>query len=277
MEIRLLRADEIECRVSTVKKTQYGVGCSLLLYKDARCDMNILDEVFGPMGWERSHQTINNHLFCTVTVYDEEHQRWISRQDVGTESYTEKEKGEASDSFKRACFNIGIGRELYTAPFIWVNLNDSETKALGNDKYTTYTHFNVTYIAYEGRKISGLVIKDDKGKVRYSLNAPNQPVESQDNAPKEQNTEQQTTAENAPQEAQEPQEQPKHLAKGKKLTYKQVNRLFAIAKEKGYPEEQVKNGVLKRYQIEDMRDLTKTQYDEICRGYENAAPKAAAQ
>ena len=153
MEIRLLRADEIECRVSTVKRTQYGVGCSLLLYKDARCDMNILDEVFGPMGWERSHQTINNHLFCTVTVYDEEHQRWISRQDVGTESYTEKEKGQASDSFKRACFNIGIGRELYTAPFVWVNLNDDEIKSLGNDKYTTYTHFNVTYIAYEGRFI----------------------------------------------------------------------------------------------------------------------------
>ena len=265
MEIRLLRADEIECRVSTVKKN----GCSLLLYKDARCDMNILDEVFGPMGWQRSHQTINNNLFCTVSVYDEERQIWISKQDVGTESYAEKEKGQASDSFKRACFNIGIGRELYTAPFIWVNLGPSEVKEVSKDKYTTYTHFKVTYISYEGRKINGLEIIDDKGNVRFSLNAPNQPKTSQTNRPKEQTTEEQTTP------TEPPQEQPKHLATGKKLTDRQVKRLYDIATKKGYAEEQVKNGVLKRYHVEDIHDLNRQQYDEICKGYENAAPKAA--
>ena len=106
-KIRELRADEIEVRVGVVRKN----GISLLLYKDARCDMNILDETFGIAGWQRKHELINGALFCTVSIKDENGE-WISKQDVGVESYTEAVKGAASDSFKRACFNIGIGREL---------------------------------------------------------------------------------------------------------------------------------------------------------------------
>ena len=115
-EIRLLRADEIECRVAMVAET----GVSLLLYKDARVDQRILDETFTTFGWKRSHQVIDGNLYCTVEVWDTEKSQWIGKQDVGKESYTEKEKGQASDSFKRACVNWGIGRELYSAPFIWV-------------------------------------------------------------------------------------------------------------------------------------------------------------
>ena len=111
-DIRLLRADEIDARVATVTPK----GCSLLLYKDARCDMRLLDETFGSMNWQRSHEVIDGNLYCNVSVWDEEKKIWVKKQDVGTESYTEKEKGQASDSFKRACFNFGIGRELYTAP-----------------------------------------------------------------------------------------------------------------------------------------------------------------
>ena len=114
-KIRELRADEIEVRVGIVKKN----GISLLLYKDALCDMNILDETFGITGWQRKHELINGALFCTVSIKGENGE-WISKQDVGVESYTEAVKGAASDSFKRPCFNIGIGRELYTAPFIWI-------------------------------------------------------------------------------------------------------------------------------------------------------------
>ena len=114
--IRLLKADEIECRVSMINEK----GLSLLLYKDARVDQKILDETFGAFGWKRSHQCIDGNLYCTVEIYDRESGEWISKQDVGTTGYTEKEKSQASDSFKRACFNWGIGRELYTAPFIWI-------------------------------------------------------------------------------------------------------------------------------------------------------------
>ena len=120
LNFRTLTAGEIDCRIATVKES----GISLLLYKDARVDQNILDEVVGPMNWSRSHQLIGDRLYCTVSIRDGETGEWVAKQDVGTESYTEKEKGQASDSFKRACFNWGIGRELYTAPFIWIGRAD---------------------------------------------------------------------------------------------------------------------------------------------------------
>ena len=110
--IRLLRADEIECRIGMINEK----GLSLLLYKDARVDMKILDEVYGQFNWQRKHEVIGGNLYCTVSIWDDEKQQWISKMDVGTKSNTEQEKGEASDSFKRACFSHGIGRELYTAP-----------------------------------------------------------------------------------------------------------------------------------------------------------------
>lgn len=114
--IRLLKADEIECRAAMVSEK----GLSLLLYKDARVDQKILDETFGIFGWKRSHQCIDGNLYCTVEIFDRDSGTWVAKQDVGTMSNSEKEKGQASDSFKRACFNWGIGRELYTAPFIWI-------------------------------------------------------------------------------------------------------------------------------------------------------------
>lgn len=158
MEIRLLKANEIECRIGTVKE---GKGISLLLYKDARVDMRILDEVFGFDGWEREHQLIDGKLFCTVKVWSEKRGCWISKQDVGTESNTEKEKGQVSDSFKRACFNLGIGRELYTAPFIWIPASKG---------YTKYEKFEVKEIGYnEDREINRLVIVDSKGKEAFRM------------------------------------------------------------------------------------------------------------
>ena len=152
MDIRLLKANEIECRIGTFKE---GKGISLLLYKDARVDMRILDEVFGFDGWEREHHLIDSKLFCTVRVWSEKRGCWISKQDVGTESNTEKEKGQVSDSFKRACFNLGIGRELYTSPFIWI------PASMG---YSKYEKFEVKDIGYnEEREIDFLVITDSKG------------------------------------------------------------------------------------------------------------------
>lgn len=158
MEIRLLKANEIECRIGTVKE---GKGISLLLYKDARVDMRILDEVFGFDGWEREHQLIDGKLFCTVRVWSEKRGCWISKQDVGTESNAEKEKGQVSDSFKRACFNLGIGRELYTSPFIWIPASKG---------YNKYEKFEVKEIGYnEDREINKLVIVDSKGKEAFRM------------------------------------------------------------------------------------------------------------
>lgn len=171
MEIRTLNSDDVECRVAMVKEGTNGKkgGCSLLLYKDARCDMRILDEVFGPMGWKREHKMIGDRLYCCISVWDNVKGQWISKEDVGTESYTEKEKGQASDSFKRAGFNWGIGRELYTAPFIWVQLEDSEIVKRGQS-LGVKPKFIVRAIGYnENREINELVISDDKGRIRFEM------------------------------------------------------------------------------------------------------------
>ena len=169
MNIRLLRADEIECRVATINEK----GVSLLLFKDARVDLKILDETFGAFGWQRTHQSIAGNLYCTISLWDAEKQQWISKQDVGTKSYSEQEKGQASDSFKRAAFCVGVGRELYTAPFIWIPAAKAKVQKKG-DKYTTNEHFSVSQISYnDNREIISLVIKDSKGIVVYSLQPDN--------------------------------------------------------------------------------------------------------
>lgn len=159
---RTLRADEIDVRVAQISEK----GAQLLLYKDARCDMNILDETCGPMGWQRVHSRDNAN--CTVMIYDDKLCEWIKKEDTGTESNTEAQKGLASDSFKRACVNWGIGRELYTSPFIWIPASKLEIKAYefnGKKKYKTYDEFEVQKIAYdEERRITGLAIRNTKTK-----------------------------------------------------------------------------------------------------------------
>jgi hypothetical protein len=158
---RDLRADEIECRVAQAKQN----GVSLLLYKDARCDQNILDETVGAFGWMRQHTRDNAN--CIVSIWDEKKQQWVSKEDTGTESNTEKEKGLASDSFKRACFNWGIGRELYTAPFVWVSNEDCNIYSKGQDKYGKPVYgcndkFEVQKIVIEEKKIVALAIKNTR-------------------------------------------------------------------------------------------------------------------
>lgn len=155
-EIPLLTANDVECRIKKITNE----GAVLLLYKTARVDMRILDEVYGSMNWQRHHEVINNNLFCTISVWDSEKSQWISKQDVGTESNAEAEKGQASDAFKRAGFAWGIGRELYDAPFIWIS-----------GKVSKYDRFHVTDIQYDREKqeFTRLTICDDKGKERYRL------------------------------------------------------------------------------------------------------------
>lgn len=172
-KIPLLEANDIECRIQSVSKNKSGkVGAVLLLYKDARVDMRILDQVFGAENWQRTHEVINGNLFCNIDIWDDEKKCWIRKQDVGKESNAEKEKGQASDAFKRAGFNVGVGRELYSAPFVYVELKEDEyyTKKDGNIAASASTKFKVSHIGYnEKREISELLIIDSKGMDRYSL------------------------------------------------------------------------------------------------------------
>ena len=195
VSIRLLRAEEIECRIAMINEK----GLSLLLFKDARVDQKLLDETFTPFGWKRSHQVIDGNLYCTVEVWDREKNQWIGKQDVGTMSYTEKEKGQASDSFKRACFNWGIGRELYTAPFIWipaerVNIQKKERE----QKFYTYDRFHVWSISYdEEGKINAVMIVNQKNEIVYSMDARILDIDTKEAGEKQETTNKQENANKA--------------------------------------------------------------------------------
>lgn len=161
MKFRLLKAEEIEVRVAMTTEK----GLSLLLYKDARVDQNILDETVGAMNWQRHHSRDNAN--CTVSIWDAEKKQWIEKEDTGTESNTEAEKGLASDSFKRACFNWGIGRELYTAPFIWVNADKCKIFTNQKGKLACNDKFVVEKVLYDdNRNIVAISIMNTSQKVR---------------------------------------------------------------------------------------------------------------
>ena len=168
MDIRLLNKDDIDVRVGGV----YETGITLLLYKNARVDMAILDNAVGPYNWQRDHKEIKGVVYCGVGIFNpidakDGHDPWVWKWDAGAESNTEKEKGEASDSFKRACFNWGIGRELYTAPFIFIPA--SKVKIEGKKVKDS---FKVRYIEYQDRTISCLAIENKKGDIVYSYGTP---------------------------------------------------------------------------------------------------------
>ena len=176
-KFRDLRADEIECRVQSVKEN----GLVLLLYKDARVDMNILDETVGSLNWQREHYECKSNLFCRVGIWEKN--AWVWKSDCGTESNTEAQKGEASDSFKRACFNWGIGRELYTAPFTWISSDKCNIK----DGKKCFDNFEVKSITIQDKRITSLEIWNATKKCvafswALSVNAPKQ--EPKKEAPK---------------------------------------------------------------------------------------------
>lgn len=158
-----LPIQSIDFRVQSINKGGYA---TILAYKDARIDMQRLDEVCGALNWKREH-TRDNHN-CIVSIWNEETKQWISKEDTGTESNTEKEKGLASDSFKRACFNWGIGRELYDYPVIQIKLNDNEF-----DKATNKPTFNFKlkewkwFTQFENNQLTYIGCKDDKGVLRF--------------------------------------------------------------------------------------------------------------
>lgn len=163
MQFRELTANDIEVRIQSVKSN----GLVLLLYKNARVDMNVLDDTVGAENWQREHYECKGNLFCRVGINTNykianSQPNWVYKSDCGTESNTEAQKGEASDSFKRACFNWGIGRELYTSPFIWIPVDkcNIQTKKDRNnrDVYVCYDKFAVGKIRIENKQITGLSI-----------------------------------------------------------------------------------------------------------------------
>ncbi len=226
-----LDIDSLDFRVGHVssydnKKTGLTVKANLLVYKDARVDMQRLDEVVGPLNWKREHSRENKN--CKVSIYNPELNEWVSKEDTGTESNTEAEKGLASDSFKRACTNWGIGRELYSYPDISIILKPEEYRENGTDrnnrkKYTTTGYFNpkkyTWLITVEEGKIE-LIGIDENGNERYNSRLKWQPNPNQN---KPANT----------QQTQEPKQDPKPEDKRKLLPIGEVEKVGKWAKENG--------------------------------------------
>lgn len=173
-EIPLLTADDVELRTAQVKTYKAGTYITLLAYKNARVDMRVLDSVFGPTNWQRHHKLIGDRLYCTIAVWDEDKKCWVEKEDVGTESYTEKEKGQSSDSFKRAGFCWGIGRELYDVPHISFKLEESEFK--GNSCYEKFRVLDMEYDRERG-EFTKFIVVDKNGKVRFQKQAVTQKKE----------------------------------------------------------------------------------------------------
>lgn len=166
---RPLDIKDVDFRVQSINNGGYA---TILAYKDARVDMNRLDEVVGPSKWKKDYRVINEQLFCGVSIFDVDTKEWVTKWDVGTESFTEAEKGQASDAFKRACFNWGIGRELYDYPFISIRLLDNEwSKESGRPKQTYHLKIRdwEWYSEFTDGKLTFLAARDQNNNVRYQF------------------------------------------------------------------------------------------------------------
>lgn len=169
-KIRCLKPEEIEIRVQQVTEK----GAQLLLYKDSRCDKRILDETFGIDGWKNKYEEVKGNLFCTISIWDEHKSQWVDKCDCGTESFSEKEKGEASDAFKRAGFNVGIGRELYTRIFYFASVPTKKNDKGKYDLVNKFEKFTVAEISTneETEKIEKIKIADSNGNIVFSYGYP---------------------------------------------------------------------------------------------------------
>ena len=235
LNFRKLRAEEIEVRVQSVTDK----GAVLLLYKDSRTDMNILDETVGPMNWKREHTRDNAN--CIVSIWCDKKNMWVSKEDTGTESNTEKEKGLASDSFKRACFNWGIGRELYTSPFIFVKAGDVN---INNKK--CYDKFSVSTINYDeqGNIVELKIVNLNNKKVCFSYGG-SKPQQQQ----KQQNNQQQQ---------QEP-------TKPRIINGDEQSKLFVLATGKDTSKI---SSIIRKYGFDKSSKITVDKFELICKEIE---------
>lgn len=229
MEFRNLKADEIEIRQALVTSS----GVMLLLYKDARVDQKILDETVGVTNWTREHKELKGNIYCGVGIWDEDKKMFVMKWDAGKETYTEAEKGEASDSFKRACTNLGIGRELYTQPYIYIKSTACTIKQNDKGKYECKDYFEVTELEITNKTISKLKIANKStGIIVYTYDI----SELKDKLPED------TLLDN---------DEARNLYK-------------ALIRKLGTPEK-VLDYLYRNYKVDNTSKLKKSEYAEICR------------
>jgi len=173
MDIKNLRTPldikDIDFRIQSINKGGYA---TILAYKNARVDMNRLDDVCGAENWQRDHKELKNVIYAGIGIYFKDLEQCVWKWDAGAESFTEKQKGESSDSFKRAGFNWGIGRELYDYPVIQVKLNADEFELKDNKARATW---NLKlkqwrwHSEFKDGKLVRLAAKDENSKLRFNF------------------------------------------------------------------------------------------------------------
>lgn len=243
-KIRCLKPNEIEIRVQQVSEK----GVQLLLYKDSRCDKRILDETFGINGWKNKYEEIKGNLFCTISIWDDEKKQWIDKCDCGIESNGNdgnEKKGEASDSFKRAGFNVGIGRELYTRIFYFANVPTKKNDKGKWELVNKFEKFEVSEITTneETEKIEKIKIVDSSGKVVFSYPRTTTATKKVETKP----TEEMITAEQV------------------KLIHTLFTKIEKMDKQvfKNFTNDVAKENVYKSYKVKSSKDLTKTKAKEM--------------
>lgn len=157
MTFRNLYPTEIQIRPTD---TKYKGSCTLLLYQDARAAMDILDETVGPENWQKEYYEVKGNVYCRLGIHTES--GWVWKADCGIESNVDAQKGEASDAFKRAAVNFGIGRELYSGPRIKISCPDNYYK----DERLIMS-FYVHNISYDGKRITAITIMDKFNNVVF--------------------------------------------------------------------------------------------------------------
>lgn len=244
-KIRSLKPEEIEIRVAQIT----AKGAQLLLYKDSRCDKRILDETFGVSGWKNDYKEILGNLFCTISIWDEDKKQWVEKTDCGVESFSEKEKGQASDAFKRAGFNVGIGRELYTRIFYFINVPTKSTgkDGKGKEKYDLVDKFekwNVSEIVTneETEKIEKIKIVNSKNEVVFSYGF-----------------DKRTTLKTK--QVEKPKEEPKVETKIEMITESQIKKIQTLFSKINV--ENFKENTYKKLKIKSSKELSKKSANEL--------------
>ena len=161
IEFKPLKPQQIEVRPTNTKNKGRA---SLLLYIDSRAATEILDETFGTFNWQIEYKPINDKIYGRLSVYDTIKNQWVAKEDTGSESNIEADKGQASDILKRCLSRWGCNF-LYSAPEITINCPD---KYYYNDKLSM--SFKVSEIEYIDKKISQLTIVDKFNNIVFNWN-----------------------------------------------------------------------------------------------------------
>lgn len=129
--------DDVKWRLQSGNVNSRWGRC--VAYIDSRQVMDRLDEVVGPENWCDQYHKEGDKWLCGISlrINDE----WITKWDTGDESNTEGNKGQVSDSFKRAAVKWGIGRDLYAKDLVFVKVRpnkNNKPEIYDENKKTVY-------------------------------------------------------------------------------------------------------------------------------------------